>query len=169
MKRGWVVPGGPVIDDAGARLRLRPPEHWTRVILEIKRTPPSMNANEIRSNWRGFQKEKKAWQEEIGQLLMIKGRKCGIYQRAIAGGVMRFAPHRLPWLQASQRRDAGNYGGVIEKALGDALTIDPHLPAPLRYIPDDDEAHYFFGGVEFDPVPGPPRTLLYIYLQPKEP
>jgi hypothetical protein len=167
VKRGWLVPGGPVIDDEGARLRLRPPEHWIRVILEVKRTPPSINANQIRSNWRGFQKEKKNWQEEIGQLLMIKGRKRGAYQRAIAGGVMRFEPHKIAHLRSYERRDSGNYRGLVDKALGDALIIDPHLPAPLRYIPDDDEAHYHFSGVEFDPTPGPPRTVLYIYFQPK--
>jgi hypothetical protein len=64
-------------------------EGWQRAELVLPRTPPSMNDNAIRSHWRGFHTEKKSWQEEIGQLLML-ARLPRNGERAIAGARMRF-------------------------------------------------------------------------------
>ena len=157
----WLIPGGAVIDDTReVKLRLRPPPDWTRLILEVPRTPPSMNNNEIRSHWTGFHEHKKNWQAEIALLFMANQLRRGGYRRAIAGAFMRFPDRSV--------RDTGNFAGLLNKALGDALVIAPDMPKGKRYIPDDDRLHYFFGGVEIEDEPGPARTRLYIYLQPKE-
>jgi hypothetical protein len=54
------------------------------------------------------------------------------------------------------RRDQGNFRVVIEKALGDAL-VDG------GWIEDDDWAHYSFGGLEMEVVPGVSATRLAIF------
>ena len=157
----WYVPGGAVVDESGkVKLRLVPPTTWVRQIMQIPRTPPSMNNNEIRSHWTGYQKEKKSWQAEIALLLMAAQVQRGGFQRAIAGAFIRFSDRSV--------RDTGNYAGLLNKALGDALVISPDWPEYKRYIPDDDAAHYYFGGVEFESERGSPRTTFYLYLQPKE-
>ncbi len=153
MTDDWFVPGAKITDDERT-IRLRPPEHWSRFVLDVPRVPPSMNTNEIRSHWRGFQKHKKSWQEELETMLMIAKVKRGGYQRSIAGCFMRF-PKR------AARRDSGNFADVIEKALGDAL-------ATYGAIEDDDDKRYVFGGVEFEDELGPARTRIFIYLQPNE-
>jgi hypothetical protein len=152
----WVIPGGALFADNERPIRLRPPDSYRRDILEIARCPPSMNANRIRSHWRGFHTVKKSWQGEIAWLL-LEARVPRHNQRAIAGAFMRF-PTRA-------RRDPGNYAGLLSKSLGDALVVSLQTPVELRYIPDDDSPHYFFGGVEFQSEPGPPRTLIYLYTQ----
>jgi hypothetical protein len=148
----WYVPGAFIA--AERTIRLRPPREWPRFVIDVTRVPPSMNDNAIRSHWRGFQKEKKSWQGEIEMLLMVERVKRGGYQRAVAGAFMQFAVR-------AARRDSGNYKGVVEKALGDAL---------VNYgaIEDDDDKRYLFGGVEFLPDLGPPTTRIFLYLQPEE-
>lgn len=150
----WYVPGAMVQVTPERVIRLRPPEYWPRFILEIPRVPPSMNSNEIRSNWRGFQKHKKSWQEEIGLGLMEHHVGRGCYQRAVAGCFMRF-PKR------AARRDPPNFSGLVNKACGDALVVH-------RAIADDDGPHYVWGGVEFKEELGPACTWIYLYLQPQE-
>lgn len=150
---GWFIPGAFIGDPADPK-RLRPPLHWSRYVLEIPRVPASMNTNEIRSHWRGFQKHKKSWQEEIGMLLMVEKVKRDTYQRVATGCFLRFPRH-------APRRDPLNFSTLINKALGDALT-------EFRAIPDDDAPHYTFGGVEFQEKAGPARTLIVLYFQPKE-
>ena len=157
MPDDWFVPGAML--DVGERsgervIRLRPPEHWPRVIVEVRRRAISKNDNKIRSHWRGFHTEKKAWQEEIEAELMV-ARTSRDNQRAIAGAFVRF-PRR-----PSRPPDPGNYADLINKALGDALVN-------YGVIPDDDAAHYVFGGVEFEEEVGPARTRILIYVQPKE-
>jgi hypothetical protein len=153
----WFVPGGAYITDS-TKMRLRPPGHWTKVELEIPRVPQSMNNNEIRTNWRGFHTVKKSWQEEMELLLMAQRVKRDGYKRAIAGAFVRFP-------RAGKRRDTNNFTTLLNKALGDALARSSY--GGYGAIPDDDERRYFFGGVEFED-PGPARTLIWIYLQPKE-
>lgn len=150
---GWAVPGAAIYD--GSRtIRLRVPVAWKRVVLDLPRTPPSMNTNVGRGHWRAFQKEKKEWQEEIETLLMIAKVSRRGYQRAAAGAWLRFNIRR-------KQRDPSNFATVVNKALGDAL---------VNYgaIPDDDAPHYVFGGVEFEEEQGPPRTQILVYLQPLE-
>lgn len=153
---GWWLPGGPIIHDGGSRLRIVPPESWKAIQVEVPRVPPSMNDNQIRSHWRGFHELKKEWQSEIETLLMVTALRRECYQRAMAGAYMRF-----PRRKHSQVKDTGNYTSLVDKALGDALKN-------YRAIPDDDEPHYFFGGVEFETEPGPERTRLIVFLQPQE-
>lgn len=163
MESDWFVPG-PAIFDGVRTIRLRPPENWTRVILEIPRTPPSMNDNAIRSGWRGFHTAKKEWQEEIAVLLgQVEQVKKGYYQRAIAGIFMR-----LPARSLAQSPDPSNFAGLVNKALGDALVVSLETPTKLRYIPDDDAPHYMFGGVEFEEQSGSNRTRIVLYFQPPE-
>lgn len=128
------------------------PEGWDRAELVIPRTPPTMNSNQIRSHWRGFHTEKKSWQEEIGQLLML-ARLPRNGERAMAGARMRFPD--------VGRRDSGNFKGVVEKALGDALVAG-------RWIPDDDDKRFVFAGVEFESDRGANQTTIVVFTQPKE-
>jgi hypothetical protein len=163
---GWFLPGGAVIDESReVKLRLRPPPDWQKIEIELPRVPPSMNTNEIRSHWTGFQKAKKEWQDYFAvELMSLQARqhiRRGAYQRAIAGGFLRFS------LRAS-RRDTGNYKQLLEKALGDALTISEATPRDKRFIPDDDNVRFYFGGVEFEEERGPDRTRIWVFLQPKE-
>lgn len=147
----WFVPG-PAIALSDRTLRLRPPPEWTRLILDVPRTPPSMNTDQSRA-WRSFYEHKRTWQSEIGILLMEQ--RCSRdYQRAVAGMFMRFPVRK-------KRRDAGNFTHITNKALGDALV-------EYGAIPDDDPAHYVFGGVEFEEETGPARTRIFIFFQPKE-
>lgn len=157
----WFVPGGAFGVEWGGVMRLRPPPHWRRVILRLDRTPPSMNTNQLRSSWQGYHREKRSWQEEIGLLLMAARVERGTYRRAVAGAFLRF-PRR------AARRDTPNYGGLVTKALGDALVVSDSAPAHHRYIPDDDADHYVFGGIEFEQELGPARTSIHIFFQPKE-
>lgn len=129
------------------------PADWDRFSILIPRTPPSMNDNEIRSHWTGFQKHKKSWQEEIEQMAMVSRIPRG-YSRAIAGAIMRF-PSR------AARRDSGNFASVVEKALGDAL-------ANGGWLHDDDAARFLFVGVEFEDELGPPRTELVVFTHEEE-
>lgn len=147
----WFVPGALVVD--GAReIRLRPPQAWHRVVLDIPRAPPSMNTDQLRA-WRSYAKLKRDWQTEIELLLMVERVKRGGYQRAIAGAFLRFRDRR--------RRDPPNFAGLVTKSLADALVA-------YGAIEDDDDRHYIFGGVEIEEETGAPRTTVFIYLQPGE-
>jgi hypothetical protein len=148
MNDMWSVPGAVAVDGS-----------WRRDILELGRTPPSMNANQIRSSWRGFHRQKKSWQDDIGLLLLAAGLPRG-NRAAVAGATMRF-PVRA-------RRDPPNYLGLLSKALGDALVVSLQTPKCQRFIPDDDGPHYTFVGVAFEPELGPARTLIHLYTQPEE-
>src|SRR5689334_18335240 len=113
MDDNWFIPGGAYVTD-DVKLRLRPPQSWHKVELEIPRVPPSMNVNEIRSHWSGFQKQKKSWQEEIGLMLMAQRVQRHGYLRALAGGFLRFP-------RKAAQRDTNNFTTLLTKALGDAL------------------------------------------------
>jgi hypothetical protein len=129
------------------------PDDWERTVLTVPRTPPSMNDNEIRSHWTGFQRHKKSWQTEIEQLLMLSGLRRG-WSRAIAGAKMSFP-------RSAARRDSGNFANVVEKALGDAL-------ANGRWIPDDDAGRYLFVGVEFNKERDYSSTELVVFTHKEE-
>jgi hypothetical protein len=127
------------------------PDDWTRFEVEVRKIPPSINRKELK-HWRGFREHKKAWEEEIGQMLMVNKAPIG-QTRAIAGAILRF-PSR------ANRRDSGNFAGVVEKALGDAL-----VP---RVIPDDRAENFCFLGVEFDDEIGPERTTIVVFTHKEE-
>lgn len=150
----WFVPGAKLVESDERIIRLRPSPTWRKDVIEVRRRAISKNDNQIRSHWSGFQREKKAWQQEI-ELVLMTLRTPRDNQRAIAGAFVRFErrPPRPP--------DSGNYADLINKALGDAL---------VNYgaIPDDDDAHYIFGGVEFEEEIGSARTTIWLYTQPKE-
>lgn len=150
----WFIPGA-LINEGEHTIRLRPNPDWPRFILEVRRRPPSMNSNVGRGHWSAFQRVKKEWQAEIETELMVKAASRRGYQRAIAGAFVRFDR------RFSRSPDPGNYATLVNKALGDAL-VD------YGAIADDEAAHYTFGGVEFEEEVGPPRTLIYLYVQPKE-
>jgi hypothetical protein len=159
MADGWLLPGSA---PAGME-RMRLPWSFRCDVLTILRTPPSMNTNQIRSHWRGFQREKKSWQGEIAWLL-LEAKLPRRNRRAIAGAFLRFP--RAPVARAV--RDPSNYQSLLNKALGDALVISPQMPAHLRFIPDDDGPHYYFSGVEFEPELGPARTRIYLYTSQED-
>jgi hypothetical protein len=149
----WYVPGARIVEDART-IRLHPPPHWRKDVLEVRRRTRSMNTNVGRGHWTAFQREKKAWQEEIEAELMVARTPRGNV-RAITGVFIRF-DRRM-----ARPPDPGNYRTLIDKALGDAL---------VNYgaLSDDDDAHYVFGGVEFEEEIGPARTTIWLYTQPKE-
>lgn len=153
----WFIPGGAFTPQPELTIRLRPPKEWRRIEIVLPRVAPSMNENVMRGRGRDFQALKKEWQSEIEILLMerraIQTMPVGGYQRAAAGCFMRFRARK-------ERRDSPNFRPLVDKALGDALVN-------FGLIPDDDDLHYFFGGVEIDPDTGPVRTIIWIYLQPQ--
>lgn len=155
MDRDQIVPGLPGF------LQLVAPDSFERFEITINVGVRSMNTNDIRSAWRGFHTAKKAWEDRLQQDLMVARVPKGNL-RAIAGGILRMPTRR--------RRDSGNYATLLDKALGDALTFsgDPSRPVEQRYIPDDDPGHYFFAGVEFEEEPGPHRTRIVLFTQPRE-
>ncbi len=64
-----------------------------------------------------------------------------------ANALLRFPTRR--------RRDEGNFRWLLEKALGDALQNG-------GWLPDDTPEFYLFGRCQFDPEPGPARTIVTI-------
>lgn len=154
VDRDQIVPG------LQGHLQLIAPDTFTRHEIVIGVTPPSMNTDEVRG-WRAFARTKKAWQERLqSELMVAKFPKRNAV--IIAGAVMRFP--------RGGRRDSGNFGHVLDKALGDALTFsgDPSRPADLRYIADDTPRYYYFAGVEFEQEPGPHRTRIVLFTLPEE-
>lgn len=123
-----------------------PERRWEEpVVLAYDDVPPSMNTNAIRSTRWGFHKHKKQWQATLETLLLVDWLTIEPAAFVWADAVMRFPDRR--------RRDEGNFRTLLEKALGDALTN-------AGVLVDDTRAHYQFGQLGFDPVPGPKQTRI---------
>jgi hypothetical protein len=111
--------------------------------LELRDTPPSINAVGSRGHWRTWHGLKTRWQRNIEALLMAEG-----LPRPLPGAVRATAELRFP---TARRRDEGNYRPLL--ALGDALVNG-------RWIADDTPDLYSFGVVTFDATAGAARTIL---------
>lgn len=118
--------------------------------LVLHETPPSLNAVGSRghSHWL-YTNTKKRWQGNFGVALMAAKvpRKL---KRVEASAVLRFRQKR--------KRDEGNFRTMLEKALGDMLTLG-------GWLDDDTPEQYSFKAVEFDPEKGPARTLIRLEVQ----
>ena len=120
---------------------------WRSVEIDVSDTPPSLNRMGSRGHWRTVHGKKKAWQNDLGMLLLAAGLPKGL-RRVEASAILRFRQQR--------RRDEGNFRAILEKALGDALVSG-------GWLTDDTPEHYSFGGLEFDQQRGPARTLVTIH------
>lgn len=106
--------------------------------LTVYDVPPSLNQVGSRGHWRRFHGLKKAWQNDVGLLLMAE---------RVPRGLERVeATARLVFPQA-RRRDEGNFRALLEKVVGDALVAG-------AFLPDDTPELYRFGAVTFDVEPG---------------
>lgn len=103
----------------------------SRYRLVYDDVPPSMNTNTIRSNWRGFHNHKKRWQELLGMLLL---------KEQVPKGAAHVHATATIQFRVKRKRDEGNFRGLIEKALGDALQA-------VGVIADDTPEFYEFGAV----------------------
>lgn len=117
--------------------------------------PPSLNMVGSRgasedAHW-AFTAKKQEWQGALEQLLMLARVPRGVAVQAFAGATMRFP-------RPNTRRDSGNFSGLLEKALGDALVN-------YRAIPDDTAGQFCFTGVEFEGEGGPKRTTITLWLR----
>lgn len=101
----------------------------TQAEFWLPQTPPSMNTNKIRSDWRGFHNVKKAWQRMIEVELM------GL---ALPRPIPRVGPLRADVVltfPTKHRRDSENFRPVLSKALGDALVNG-------GWLADDTDEHW---------------------------
>jgi hypothetical protein len=143
------------------------------VTLSYADTPLSLNSVGSRGSHWAFNAEKKRWQE-IFEYLLLASR--------MPRGEARFirVTARL-WYPQRRTRDEGNVRYMLEKSLGDALTlsrpkpkkrggrsygIDLQPPPEDRWLEDDDASSFRFGTVRFDPVRAPRRTDLYLAWSP---
>lgn len=113
--------------------------------IEFPSTPPSLNKVGARADWRTFRRHKKSWERDVWLLLRAERGLVPMTPPVFVRGTLRFPTKR--------RRDEGNYRALLEKAVGDALTLG-------GYIPDDDSGNYRFIALDFEARNGPNRTVL---------
>lgn len=118
----------------------------TDAVITVADTPPSMNTNRIRSNWRGFHTEKKRWQQQLEVLLMASRLPRPL---PAVGPVHVEATLRFP---DRRRRDSENFRVLLSKALGDALVNG-------GWLVDDTDEDWRLSVVQ-DRERGPARTLI---------
>lgn len=111
--------------------------------------PPSFNRVGGTSSWRVWQNHKKAWEARMTAALLNQGvpQDTGMFARTTA----------ILTVPTRRRRDAGNFGVVLEKALGDALQA-------AGVIPDDTPEHWSWTSVSFRHVPRQQSTTVLIAL-----
>lgn len=109
--------------------------------------PASFNATGSGSNRFAWMNLKQAWQSALLQLLRDSELPTDLSHVMVEARIC--FPTRA-------RRDQGNFRGVIEKSLGDALQEG-------GYIPDDDWDHYEFGGLQKTYAKGESWTEFMIF------
>lgn len=111
--------------------------------------PASFNRIGASGNWRAWQTSKKDWQGRMVKLIDDHElpQRTGLFARTTA---ILTVPDR-------RRRDAGNFGVVLEKALGDALQV-------AGVIEDDTPEHWSWTSVTFTHTPGRKATTLVVAL-----
>lgn len=111
--------------------------------------PDSFNRIGASGNWRAWQAKKKEWEARIADMLRVQGvpMHTGMFARTTA---ILTVPDR-------RRRDAGNFGVVLEKALGDALQR-------CGVIPDDTPEHWSWTSVTFSHDPRQKATTIVVSL-----
>lgn len=115
-------------------------------VLDIPDVPPSIN--QFGFGGRGVHMKmhrlKKSWEYLIWVTLLETGVPKRL-KKVTAKACLRFKTKR--------RRDEGNFRWILEKALGDVLQENGHLP-------DDTPDQYRFTELTFEEETGHPRTLL---------
>lgn len=111
--------------------------------------PQSFNRVGGTSSWRVWQTHKKSWETRIVREILERGvpQSTGLFARTTA---VLTVPTR-------RRRDAGNFGVLLEKALGDALQI-------AGVIEDDTPEFWSWTSVSFRHVPRKKATLIVVQL-----
>lgn len=128
----------------------------TELKLVIPRTPPSVNNMAVgaQRSWGRYYRVKTSWEQEIGWLLRAE---IGWRLREVGNGVKKVEATATLRFPKKNRRDAGNYGAILEKAVGDILQ-------EVGVIPDDTPDYYRWTSVTFDPERGSNQTTLYLTL-----
>lgn len=111
--------------------------------------PKSFNRVGGTSSWRLWQTHKKAWEDRMVRAIVDAGvpAHTGMFAKCTAELVV---PVR-------RRRDAGNFGVLLEKSLGDALQR-------ASVIPDDTPDHWSWTSVAFRHQPGVSLTIVHVSL-----
>lgn len=111
--------------------------------------PKSFNVVGASGNWRVWQTAKKTWEARIVQLIRESGMPVGQDVFAKTTAILTVPTRR--------RRDAGNFGVILEKALGDALQV-------AGVIPDDTPEYWSWTSVTFTHTPREKATTFVIEL-----
>jgi hypothetical protein len=107
----------------------------------IPHVPPSMNRADVRSHWKGFHNEKRAWQGRFVKALD----ELDLPRPLPAVGPVRIDVTLT--FETCRDRDGENYRPVLSKALGDALTGPMRDPDRAAII---DGARYICGWLRND-------------------
>lgn len=111
--------------------------------------PKSFNQIGASGNWRAWQSAKKDWEGRMVKLIddAELPRFSGMFAKTTA----------ILTVPTRRRRDAGNFGVVLEKALGDALQL-------AGVIEDDTPDFWSWTSVTFTHSPGVRATTLVVEL-----
>lgn len=112
--------------------------------------PPSLNTVGSRGHWRSWQTAKKLWEQRLVTLLRDEGvpAHSGAFAKVTA----------ILTVPDKRRRDAGNYGALLEKSCGDALVR-------AGILPDDTPEHWSWTSVTFAHVPREKATTVIVELE----
>lgn len=116
--------------------------------------PRSLNRIATRGSRYAVRAEKKRWEEIFWACLLES-----------------HVPRNLLWVEAraelrfptKHRRDSGNFGWILEKALGDSLS--PHDRLAERWLPDDTDEFFRWRGTIIEAERGAPRTKIILDYQ----
>lgn len=119
-----------------------------QIVLNL--VPPSLN-KATRGRGIATHRKKKQIEEEMVMRLLAAGVPKSLTHVQISASL------RFP---TRHRRDPDNFGFLLTKAMGDALS--PHASThPHRWLPDDTAQYYtFHQPVTIEPEIGSPRTTL---------
>ena len=117
--------------------------------LTVEDLPPSFNRVGGTSHWRQWQSHKKLWEHRMVQMLR---------EQSVPQGTEMFArTTAILTVPTRRRRDAGNFGALLEKSLGDALQA-------AGVIPDDTPEWWSWTSVTFQHVPRVKATTIVVEL-----
>lgn len=111
--------------------------------------PDSFNKIGASGNWRAWQAKKKQWEARLVDMLCAQAvpQHTGMFARTTA----------ILTVPDKRRRDAGNFGVVLEKALGDALQR-------AGVIEDDTPEYWSWTSVTFSHEPRVKATTIVLSL-----
>lgn len=116
--------------------------------LEIPGTPPSVNQT-AHAHWHRYAREKAAWEGNC-MIALLVAKVPKKLARVHATAELRFPTRR--------RRDEGNFRGMLEKALGDALQGG-------GWLEDDTPEFFTFGELVFSAERGDALTVMRLDVE----